>query len=196
MLMTLPLQIVLPAPLSHKISLCISEEGTSWPDVETYIPFFEAVIAYSVDRVFKEKKLEGLYEPIKGFGLEVSLLLTHDKEIQVLNANWRKKDKPTNIISFPGIAHVVSSLEEKIKEHIILFPQGPLCLGDIALSYETCSAEAISQNKPLLWHLLHLLSHGCLHLLGYTHDTDADAEEMEQLEKEVLSLFHIPDPYL
>lgn len=192
----MPLQkTFLPPPLPYKISLYIAEEGAPWPGIEEYEPYFTTAISYTINEVFKKNNLDTFYEPIKGIGVEVSLLLTHDTEIQSLNASWRGKDKPTNVLSFPGISHTISSLEEKIKEHIILFPQGPLCLGDIVLSYETCSAEAISHNKPLLWHVLHLLSHGCLHLLGYTHDTDTDGEEMEKLEKEVLSLFLIPDPY-
>lgn len=186
---------LLPPILPYNISLYVSEEGNNWAKLQGYIPFFEAAISYTIAEVFESKGLSFLYDSEKGQGIEVGLLLSHDEAMQKLNAIWRKKDTPTNVLSFPAIQSAMDSLEKKMKEHILLFPQNPLCLGDIVLSYETCTKEAAVQHKPLLYHLLHLVTHGCLHLLGYTHETDLDAQEMETIEIKVLSLFQVPSPY-
>lgn len=113
---------------------------------------------------------------------EVSLLFTDDAHIQVLNAQWRSKDKPTNVLSFP--AFDIGSEEEL-----------PPMLGDIVLARETILREAALENKPLEHHLTHLIVHGLLHLLGFDHETEDEAEEMEALERVVLAKLAIPDPY-
>lgn len=113
---------------------------------------------------------------------ELSLLLTDDAHIQVLNAQWRSKDKPTNVLSFP--AFDIGSEEEL-----------PPMLGDIVLARETILREAALENKPLEHHLTHLIVHGLLHLLGFDHETEDEAEEMEALERVVLAKLAIPDPY-
>jgi probable rRNA maturation factor len=108
----------------------------------------------------------------------VTLLLTDDVTIRDLNRRFRRQDKPTNVLSFPA-------------------PQNPeRFLGDIALAYGVCAREASEQGKPLAHHLQHLVAHGVLHLLGYDHETDAQADEMEGLERAVLAGLGIPDPYL
>jgi probable rRNA maturation factor len=108
-------------------------------------------------------------------GAEVSLLLTGDESIQALNARWRGKDAPTNVLSFPQGAK-------------------PL-LGDIALGFGTVRREAELGGKPLHHHIAHLIVHGFLHLLGYDHETDAEAEKMERVEADALKGLGIPDPY-
>lgn len=113
---------------------------------------------------------------------ELSLLFTDDAHIQVLNAQWRSKDKPTNVLSFP--AFDIGSEEEL-----------PPMLGDIVLARETILREAALENKPLEHHLTHLIVHGLLHLLGFDHETEDEAEEMEALERVVLAKLAIPDPY-
>jgi probable rRNA maturation factor len=111
-------------------------------------------------------------------GEGVSLLLTGDGEVRDLNRRFRGQDKPTNVLSFPA-------------------PQNPeRFLGDVALAYGVCAREAAEQGKPLAHHLQHLVAHGVLHLLGYDHETDAQADEMEGLERTVLAGLGIPDPYL
>ena len=108
----------------------------------------------------------------------VSLLLTGDDAVRDLNRRFRQQDKPTNVLSFPA-------------------PQNPeRFLGDVALAYGVCAGEALEQGKPLAHHLQHLVAHGVLHLLGYDHETDAQADEMEGLERAVLAGLGIPDPYL
>jgi probable rRNA maturation factor len=112
---------------------------------------------------------------------EVSLLLTSDAEVRVLNAHWRGQDKPTNVLSFPA-------------------PAGrPLAesptLGDIALAFETLAREAGESGVPLADHYRHLVAHGFLHLIGYDHQTDEEAERMEALERRVLARLGVADPY-
>ncbi len=110
-------------------------------------------------------------------GEGVSLLLTADGAIRDLNRRFRQQDKPTNVLSFPA-------------------PTNPeRFLGDVALAYGVCAREAAEQGKPLAHHLQHLVTHGVFHLLGYDHETDAQAEEMEGLERAVLAGLGIPDPY-
>ncbi len=111
---------------------------------------------------------------------EVSLLFTNDKKIQKLNREWRDQDKPTNVLSFA--ANEGSG------------PKTPL-LGDIILAYETLEREVEHQNKTFDDHLSHLVIHGFLHLLGYNHLNDDEAETMERLETSVLVGLGIDDPY-
>jgi probable rRNA maturation factor len=102
-------------------------------------------------------------------------LFTNDAAMRKLNAEWRGKDKPTNVLSFPAA-------------------RGPL-LGDIALAAETVAREARLADKPLEDHIAHLIIHGFLHLLGYDHEVERQAEEMEALERSALSRMGIADPY-
>ncbi len=109
--------------------------------------------------------------------MRLTILLADDETIQDLNARFRGKDAPTNVLSFPAPATA--------QPH----------LGDIGLAYGVCAREAVEQGKLLAHHLMHLTAHGVLHLLGYDHDCDADAEVMEGLERDILSALGVPDPY-
>ena len=116
---------------------------------------------------------------------ELAVMLTDDSGIRTLNSNWRGIDKPTNVLSFPALQ-----------------PSGtpkpgdpPRMLGDIAIAYETVRREADQEQKPFHHHLSHLAVHGFLHLIGYDHENEADAEAMETLEMEILAQLGIPDPY-
>ncbi len=119
---------------------------------------------------------------IEDAGGEVAVQLTDDEGIRALNRDWRGFDKPTNVLSFPA-------------------PDMPAAdgsappLGDIAIAYETTRREAESEGKPFADHLSHLAVHGFLHLVGYDHETDAEAGEMEDLERHILQKLGIPDPY-
>ncbi|PBC08249.1 rRNA maturation RNase YbeY [Mesorhizobium sp. WSM3859] len=113
---------------------------------------------------------------------ELSVVFSDDAHIRTLNAEWRGKDKPTNVLSFPAFP----------------FPKGgklPPMLGDIVLASETVADEAALEDKPLENHITHLVVHGLLHLLGHDHETDAEAEEMEAIERAALARLAIPDPY-
>src|SRR5690606_28838611 len=120
--------------------------------------------------------------------LEASLLFTSDAEIHNLNREWRQRDKPTNVLSFPRLE----------REGLLdLAPDGPPeMLGDIALAYETCAREAAEKGIPLEHHAAHLIVHGLLHLAGHDHEiSDEDAEAMEALETKALARLGIADPY-
>jgi probable rRNA maturation factor len=108
---------------------------------------------------------------------EVSVLLTEDASVRDLNRAWCGLDKPTNVLSFPATK------------------AGGALLGDIAIAYETLAGEAAADTKPFLHHLAHLAVHGFLHLLGYDHQTDSQADAMEGLERAALARLDIADPY-
>jgi probable rRNA maturation factor len=114
-------------------------------------------------------------------GSELAIVLTNDSAIRQLNRVWRNVDAPTNVLSFPAAT----------KQG----PDEPAHLGDIVLAYETIAREARDEGKPLANHVAHLVVHGYLHLLGFDHERNADAEEMEQTERDILQRLAIPDPY-
>lgn len=107
----------------------------------------------------------------------VVVLLTSDEAVAELNQQFRGKAGPTNVLSFPAPAN----------------PENHL--GDVALAHGVCAREAAEQGKSLDQHLAHLVVHGVLHLLGYDHETDHEAEAMEALERSILESLGVPDPY-
>ncbi|HEY7901764.1 MAG TPA: rRNA maturation RNase YbeY [Caulobacteraceae bacterium] len=106
---------------------------------------------------------------------EATVLLTDDGALRDLNARFLGKDRPTNVLAFPDV--------------------DPKRLGDVAVAFATCASEAESQGKSLADHLRHLVVHGVLHLIGYDHQSEADAERMEGLERRLLANMNIADPY-
>lgn len=120
--------------------------------------------------------------------LSASLLFSDDAEVHALNREWRGKDKPTNVLSFPMLERA---------ELLALAPDGPPeLLGDIALAVETCTREADDKGVPLEHHAVHLVVHGLLHLAGHDHvHSDHEAAAMEALEIKALALMGIADPY-
>jgi probable rRNA maturation factor len=113
---------------------------------------------------------------------ELSLVFTDDAAIKELNNDWRDKDKPTNVLSFPAFPIKPGQ------------KPGPM-LGDIVIARETVEREAVEEQKLFDHHLTHLIVHGFLHLLGYDHIVESEAEEMEDLERKILARLAIPDPY-
>lgn len=120
--------------------------------------------------------------------LTASVLFTVDREVHTLNREWRSKDKPTNVLSFPMLTRA---------ELLGLKPDGgPEMLGDLALAYETCAREAADKGIPVADHTAHLIIHGLLHLAGYDHvHSDAEAEAMERLEINALATMGLKNPY-
>lgn len=113
---------------------------------------------------------------------EIFLLFTSDAEIRLMNRDWRGKDKATNVLSFPAAD--------------MPLPDGETApLGDVVLAYETVAQEAEEQGKTLAHHTSHLIVHGILHLLGYDHENDDEADEMENEERLILARLGIADPY-
>ena len=111
-------------------------------------------------------------------GAELSVMLADDTAVRAFNARWRGKDEPTNVLSFPAAAGATSGM-----------------LGDIAIAYETTAREAEADGKLFADHLAHLAVHGFLHLLGYDHVSNEEAEGMERLERVILAQLGIADPY-
>jgi probable rRNA maturation factor len=114
----------------------------------------------------------------------LGLVLTDDEEQRTLNRTWRGKDAPTNVLSF-----AVTDPDEPPP------PGAPILLGDVVLAFETVAREAAEQGKPLPDHLVHLVVHGVLHLVGFDHESDAEAMVMEAREIGILAGLGVPAPY-
>jgi probable rRNA maturation factor len=153
------------------IAIDLLVEAGDWPDEDG----LAGLVARAVEASFTVGRLPALK------GSELSVVFTDDAHVRRLNADYREKDKATNVLSFPG-----SPPDAK------LF--GPL-LGDIVVARETVVAEADEQGLAFEDHLTHLLVHGLLHLFGHDHLEDDEAERMESLETEILARLGIADPY-
>lgn len=121
--------------------------------------------------------------------LLVSLVMADDEEVHALNKQWRAKDKPTNVLSFPMLS----------RDEVLVAAanrNAPGMLGDMILAHGVCAREAAEKGVSVETHATHLVVHGLLHLAGYDHELgDAEAEEMENLERKSLALMGIADPY-
>jgi probable rRNA maturation factor len=153
------------------IAVDIAVEAEVWGEEARWRPIAEKVAAAIAARP----------ELIVPDDAELSLVLTDDARIRVLNRDWRDKDKPTNVLSFPA-----ADADDE--------DPGPL-LGDVVVAHETTAREAAEEGKSFEDHLIHLLVHGLLHLFGFDHEDDEEAEEMEALETEILAGLGIADPY-
>ena len=122
--------------------------------------------------------------------VEISVRLASDDEVRALNAQYRHKDRATNVLSFPMIQ---PDLLDTVTQNS---DDGEVLLGDIVLAHGVCVAEAAERGIPVEDHATHLLVHGTLHLLGYDHQGDQDAEAMEAIERDALASLGIADPYL
>ncbi|VXB93124.1 rRNA maturation RNase YbeY [Brevundimonas sp. G8] len=140
----------------------IEVEAEAWTGA---LPETEAVV---------ERAAQAALGTVEG---DIVVLLTDDSAVRELNARFRDKDRPTNVLSFPA--------PENAAPH----------LGDIVLAYGVCATEAEAQGKTLADHLSHLVVHGVLHLLGRDHEDDGEAEEMEAEEREILAQIGVADPY-
>lgn len=116
---------------------------------------------------------------------EMSIVIVDNDESQALNSQYRGKDKPTNVLSFPF----------EIPEELAQFEEIGHPIGDLIICAPVVAQEAIDQNKPLMHHWAHMVVHGCLHLMGYDHIKDDEAEVMESLERQILATLGINDPY-
>src|SRR6185369_6399350 len=113
---------------------------------------------------------------------ELAIVLSDDSAIQTLNRDWRGKNAPTNVLSFPAARPGKSR-------------SAPPYIGYVVIAYQTVAREAVAEGKPFNHHLAHLAVHGFLHLLGYDHENDRDAEIMEGMERRILKRLAVPDPY-
>jgi probable rRNA maturation factor len=161
---------VSPAGKEHALTVDVLTESPLW----RVQPDAEETIRRAITRAAAQ---EGTVDA----EAEVSVLLCDDAVIAALNARWRGRDEPTNVLSFP--APPAGD------------PNAPPHLGDIAIACETVVREAGDLGLPVTQHLAHLAVHGFLHLLGYDHAEDGEAERMERMEREILASLGIPDPY-
>jgi len=159
------------------VSLAIAVEAGEWGDVEATEALAEAALAAAV-RDLAER--EG--QPFPEEPPEVSLVLADDAMMADINSQWRNQPKPTNVLSFPAFPLTPGGRP------------GPM-LGDIILARETIEREAADLGKPVDEHITHLIVHGFLHLFGYDHIENSDAEKMEAIETRILTSLDLSDPY-
>ena len=160
------------APRRSALSIDVLVESPQWSD----LPEAPAAVRKAIAAAARE---------ISSPGGEVAVMLTSDAALRRLNRKWRRIDKPTNVLSFPALQPTGTPSPD----------DAPRMLGDIAIAYETMRREADDEQKPFDHHLSHLAIHGFLHLIGFDHETDQEAEEMEALERKILAQLGIPDPY-
>ncbi len=156
-------------------------EDTRWNDVN-----LDAMCDTTFDVVLFDLNLSSEWN--------IGVLACDDAKIATLNAEFRDKPTPTNVLSWPAIdlaPDTVGDMPDAPQTDVF----GDNELGDIAISYDTCMREAVAQNITMIDHTTHLLMHGLLHLLGYDHETDADATLMEGMESRLLEKMGIKDPY-
>ncbi|MCY0093094.1 rRNA maturation RNase YbeY [Hoeflea ulvae] len=160
-----------------EISLEIAVEAGEWGDVTA----LEALALAALDAAAADlAQREG--QPFPGHPPEVSLVLADDAMMAGINAEWRNQPKPTNVLSFPAFPLVPGGMP------------GPM-FGDIILARETIEREAAELGKPVDAHITHLIVHGFLHLFGYDHIENNDAEKMEAIETRILASLGLSDPY-
>ncbi|RST87563.1 rRNA maturation RNase YbeY [Aquibium carbonis] len=156
-------------PLEIDIAVVVEAQG--WPGEAA----LEELVRRTVEAVVGDLSLRS------SRSTELGVTFTDDAAMRGLNAQWRDKDKPTNVLSFPAFPEQGETI--------------PPMLGDIVLARETIEREAALDGKPFDHHLTHLVVHGLLHLLGFDHETEEEAEEMEAVETRILASLAIPDPY-
>jgi probable rRNA maturation factor len=146
---------------------------------------WEPLVRKAVDAALAQSEFPDLAR--SGRPVELSVRLTGDDQVRTLNAHWRGKDKPTNVLSFP-MAEAYELNDES-------FAAKELLLGDIVVANGVCRREAADKGVSVADHASHLIVHGTLHLLGYDHESDADAADMEAREIRALQTLGITNPY-
>jgi probable rRNA maturation factor len=137
-----------------------------------------------------KKAVMGAAKAVSTAPAELAIVLSNDSTVQTLNRDWRGKNAPTNVLSFPAAPGLPVPRRVGGKSRA----PSPY-IGDIVIAYQTTAREAVAEGKRFDHHLAHLAIHGFLHLLGYDHENDRDAEKMESLERRILGRLAIPDPY-
>ncbi len=150
--------------------------------------FGQSEVEKAVDAAVKFATIPALADP--PVPVSVSVKLSDNKEVHALNLEWREKDKPTNVLSFPMLD------DEEIGALLVGKHEAPeIMLGDIILAYGVCQAEAAEKNIAIADHATHLVIHGMLHLLGHDHIDEQEAEAMEALEVKALASMGLHNPY-
>jgi probable rRNA maturation factor len=150
--------------------------------------FGQSEVEKAVDAAVRFAAIAELADPV--VPVSVSIKLSDNAEVQALNREWRDKDKPTNVLSFP-------MLDDTELDALLTgtYDAPEIMLGDIILAHETCAAEAKEKDVPIAHHATHLVIHGMLHLLGHDHIEDDEAELMEALEVKALAYMGLHNPY-
>ena len=150
--------------------------------------FGQSEVEKAVDAAVRFAAIAELADPV--VPVSVSIKLSDNAEVQALNREWRDKDKPTNVLSFP-------MLDDAELDALLTgsYDASEIMLGDIILAHETCAAEAKEKDVPIAHHATHLVIHGMLHLLGHDHIEDDEAELMEALEVKALAYMGLHNPY-
>jgi probable rRNA maturation factor len=156
-------------PTSMTLDLDIVVRSPLWTPVRGLRPMLRRAIAAAAAQVQLDDA-------------ELAIVLTDDAAVRILNRGWRRRDRPTNVLSFPAPPDPAGPARRRL-------------LGDVVIAYETAAREAEAAGKPLKNHVSHLAVHGFLHLLGYDHENEKDAQEMEGLERAILFTLGVPDPY-
>ncbi len=162
--------------------IAVELDSESWPDGN-----WQRVADKAVQQALTASPQAALAET--SAAIEISIRFTSDEEVQGLNRQYRQKDKPTNVLSFPMV-------QPDLIETLADSDDGEILLGDIVLALETCQREASERDVPLEDHVAHLIVHGTLHLLGHDHMNDAEAEAMEAIERAAMAALGLHDPYL
>lgn len=153
-----------------------------WPDAD-----WEALAAHCASAAVKRTPYAAFAtSPVT---IEIAVRMTNDDEVRTLNRSYRQKDKPTNVLSFPMVQ---PDLLDTVTTNS---DDGEVLLGDIILAHGVCAREAADRGISVEHHAQHLIVHGVLHLLGYDHQGDAEAEAMEGIERDALASMGIADPY-
>jgi probable rRNA maturation factor len=163
------------------LDVAVINEGAGWPEAdwnELALRAVTAAIRHSVNADYETQA--AIYE--------IAVKLTTDAEVQALNASYRGKDKPTNVLSFPMV-------QSDLLETTANTDDGEVLLGDIVLAAGICAREAAEKGIGIADHAAHLIVHGTFHLLGYDHMVENEADAMEALETRALASIGLADPY-
>jgi len=165
----------MPRAASPKVAVSVIVEHAAWREVIAEpVPLLQRAATAAVSEVRRMRRSRSAWTPV------VAVALMDDRAMRTLNKTYRGKDKPTNVLSFPS----GEATEGKRRR-----------LGDVAMALGTVKREAKAQGKTVSDHVTHLMVHAVLHLLGYDHEAEPDAEEMEAIERKTLAALGIADPY-
>lgn len=171
----------------HTIALLLDIEHDDW--IAGLAPKqADSLITQAIRAALETLKTAGeLPQSLAGRAVEVSAVLTDNDQVQALNRDYRGKDKPTNILSFPQF--------DADETHAGLPDDAAILLGDLVLAFETVASEAKARDIPIWQHVTHLVIHGLLHLVGFDHVDDNSAVAMEQLEVQAMASIDLDNPY-
>src|SRR4051794_28433183 len=170
--------------LNPALEISFSLEAGDWEAAVTDVEMLVEAAAHAAFEAAERPEILGKAPA------EMSLVLADDALVQTLNRDYRDKDKPTNVLSFALLDDLDDTDDTLARDEGM-----PILIGDVILAFETVQREAREQGKSIKDHLTHLVIHGVLHLLGYDHQSDPDADRMEKLETSILARLGIADPY-